>query len=219
MARTSSRSASTFFILSRMRRRSVSSWLSPGPRVPIPPPVRDSRPQPGQPRQVVLERGELDLEAALLCPGVAGEDVDDQRRAVQHLAVEQPLEAALLVRVQLVVHDQHVEVGYDLLVDHSAARPLPKHHTGSGLVASLDAAHDRRAGRLGQRGELSQRALHRPAVIGWVIETDEEGALDRVVRSIMRARSDICSIHGSRLRAEPPDAVARMQVTMYRRAE
>ena len=25
----------------RMSRRSVSSWLSPGPRVPIPPPVRD----------------------------------------------------------------------------------------------------------------------------------------------------------------------------------
>src|SRR5436189_4887231 len=27
--------------ISRMIRRSVSSWLSPGPRVPMPPPVRD----------------------------------------------------------------------------------------------------------------------------------------------------------------------------------
>ena len=86
--------------------------------------AREVGPQPREARQVVFERGELDLQAAFLRAGVTGEDVDDQRRPVQHLAVEERLEAPLLVRGKLVVDDQEVEVGGSLLVDQLGGSAL-----------------------------------------------------------------------------------------------
>ena len=50
---------------------------------------RQVGPQPGQPRQLVLELGELDLEAALVGLRVQREDVEDQPAAVDDLDVEQ----------------------------------------------------------------------------------------------------------------------------------
>ena len=142
--------------------------------------ARQVGPQPRQPRQVVLERGQLDLQPALLRLRVAGEDVDDQRRSVEHLAVEQRLEAALLVRRQLVVDDEQVEVGGRLLVDQLGRAALAEVPHRIGLGTALGgAAHDGRPGRLGQGGELGQRALHRPPTITGIVEADEEGALDR----------------------------------------
>ena len=129
---------------------------------------------------MVLERGELDLQAALLRAGVTGEDVDDQRRSVQDLAVEQLLEAALLVRSQLVVDDQQVEVGGRLLVDQLGGSALAEVPHRIGCAAALEGAADHgRAGRLGQGGELVERAVHRPAAVAGVVEADQEGALGR----------------------------------------
>ena len=50
---------------------------------------RQVGPQLGQPRQLVFELGELDLEAALVGLGVQREDVEDQPAAVDDLDVEQ----------------------------------------------------------------------------------------------------------------------------------
>ena len=83
------------------RRRSTSSWVSPGPRrVPMPPGLlADSAlpraPQAGQP---VAQLGQLDLGLALLGVGVLGEDVEDHRGAVDGGAAEDLLEVALLGR-------------------------------------------------------------------------------------------------------------------------
>ena len=79
--------------------------------------ARQVRPHPGEARQVVLEPRQLHLEPPLLRPGALREDVDDQRRPIQHLAVEQTLEVPLLIRAQLVVDDEGVEVARRLLVD------------------------------------------------------------------------------------------------------
>ena len=129
---------------------------------------------------MVFERGELDLQAAFLRAGVTGEDVDDQRRSVQHLAVEQLLEAPLLVRRELVVDDQEVEVGGSLLVDQLGGSALAEIPHRVGRAAALEGAADHRcAGRLGQGGELLERAVHRPAAVAGVVEADQEGALGR----------------------------------------
>ena len=142
--------------------------------------AREVGPQPRQARQVVLERGQLDLQAPLLRLRVASEDVDDQRRSIQHLAVQQLLEAALLVGCQLVVDDEHVEVGGRLLVDQLGGAALAEVPHRVGRAAALEgAAHHRRPGRLGQGGELVERAAHRPPAIAGIVEADEEGALDR----------------------------------------
>src|SRR5207244_2691697 len=69
-------------------------------------------PQAAHAGEVVLELRELDLELALGGVGVVGEDVEDDRRAVddRHVA-ELLLEVALLTRAELVVagHDVGVE--------------------------------------------------------------------------------------------------------------
>ena len=141
--------------------------------------AREVGPQPRQARQVVLERGQLDLQAPLLRLGVAREDVDDQRRSVQHLAVQQLLQAALLVGGQLVVDDEHVEVGGRLLVDKLGGAALAEVPHRVGRAATLEgAAHHRRPGRLGQGGKLVERAAHRPPTVAGIVEADEEGALD-----------------------------------------
>src|SRR5439155_16968731 len=72
----------------------------------------EMRPQAAHAREVVLELGELDLELALGRVRVVGEDVEDDRGAVddRHVA-ELLLQVALLTRAELVVagHDVGVE--------------------------------------------------------------------------------------------------------------
>ena len=93
----------------RIRRRSVSSFVSPGPRVPIPPPSRESRiALAREPRQQVVELGQLHLQPALARAGAAREDVEDQLRPVERLAADRLLEVALLRRRELVVEHDHV---------------------------------------------------------------------------------------------------------------
>ena len=163
-----------------MIRRSVSSWLSPGPRVPIPPPVRDQvGPQPGQARQLVLELGELDLEAALVGLGVEREDVEDQPAAVDDLDVEQLLERALLGGRQLVVGDEHVEAGLALGRDELLRLALADVPVRVDMAAVLPLGADDLGAR-GRRqvGQLGERVLGRPAVVAAGVDGDEEGLLD-----------------------------------------
>ena len=78
------------------------------------------RPQPAHAGEVVLQLGELDLELALGAVGVGGEDVEDDRGAVDDRHAEGLLEVALLARGELVVTGHEVgvgapELGLDLL--------------------------------------------------------------------------------------------------------
>ena len=49
-----------------------------------------------QPRQQMLQLREFHLELAFARPGALGEDVEDQRRAVEDLAIEQRFKVAAL---------------------------------------------------------------------------------------------------------------------------
>ncbi len=143
---------------------------------------------------MVLEGGQLDLQPALACGGVPGEDVDDQRAAVEHLAVEQLLQVALLVRTQLVVDDEQVEAARRLLVDELGRPALAEVPQRIGCRAALEGtADDHGAGRLCQGTQLGQAAGHRPATVARVVEADEEGTLLRSAEVDHRA-------HGSRCR-------------------
>src|SRR5437763_10212325 len=53
---------------------------------------------PPKPRQAVAQQGQLDLGPPLLGVGVLGEDVEDDRRAVDRRAPEQLLQVATLGR-------------------------------------------------------------------------------------------------------------------------
>ena len=163
-----------------MIRRSVSSWLSPGSARADPAAgPRQVGPQPGQARQLVLELGELDLEAALVGLGVEREDVEDQPAAVDDLDVEQLLERALLGRRQLVVGDEHVEAGLALGRDELLRLALADVPVGVDVAAVLPlGADDLGAGGRREVGQLGERVLGGPAVVAAGVDGDEEGLLD-----------------------------------------
>ena len=87
-----------------MRRRSVSSFVSPGPRVPMPPPSRESASRrSGQPRQPVLQLRQLDLQLPFARPRAPREDVENQLGAIDDAPAEDLFEVARLRRRELVV--------------------------------------------------------------------------------------------------------------------
>jgi hypothetical protein len=137
-------------------------------------------PQPGQPRQLVLELGELDLEAALVSLGVLGEDVEDEPAAVDDLDVEQALEGLLLARRQLVVGDEEVEPGLALGLAELLGLALPDVPVGVGVTTVLPLrADDLGAGRHREVGELGERLLGAPAGVVAGVDRDQEGLFGR----------------------------------------
>jgi hypothetical protein len=84
---------------SRIRRRSVSSWISPGP------PGADAAAQSAEFGSATTKSGqsvpqlcELDLDHAFVAGGVLSENVQNQRDPVDDIALEDLLEVALLGR-------------------------------------------------------------------------------------------------------------------------
>ena len=137
------------------------------------------RPAPAaQPGKVVAELRQLDLGLALGAVGVLGEDVQDDRRAVERGAAQQLLEVQLLGRGELVV--EHDGVAVDRLRQHPHLFRLAPADVGRGIgaLAALDDAGDRVGpGRVDQGFELVEGcfdvigARRRPA------DTDEHDAL------------------------------------------
>ena len=139
---------------------------------------RQVGPEPRQARQLVLELGELDLEAALVGLGVEGEDVEDQPAAVDDLDVEQALERLLLAGRQLVVGDEHVEAGLALGPAQLLGLALADVPVGVDVAAVLPLrADDVGAGRRREVGELGQGVLGGPAVVVAGVDRDEERLL------------------------------------------
>src|SRR6516165_3507667 len=154
-------------VRARIRRRSVSILVSPGPRVPMPPPPAARLPgqrlaPAAQPRQQVLELRQFHLRLALLAAGVLREDVQDEGGAVDDLHLHHALQPSQLAGGELVVADDRVGAGR-----HHQGRQLgglARTDVGRrvGPPAPLHQAiqHDR-PGRLGEPGQLAQRVLRR----------------------------------------------------------
>ena len=128
----------------RAMRRSDSSWVSPGPRVPTPPPEPlEVLPHAPHALQRVLELGQLDLELALGGVRVLGEDVQDDRRAVDHPHLQRILERALLARRKLVVRDDHLCIDRRQQLAQLVELARPEVGARIGAAAVLDERCDR----------------------------------------------------------------------------
>ncbi len=113
-----------------------------------------------QPRQHVLQLGQLDLGLALAALGVLGEDVQDQRGAVDHLDLDHALKAAQLARAELAVADHRVRAGRGH--DPGQLVRLARAHVGGGVdpAPALDQAVEHHGARgLGEPAELRQGVL------------------------------------------------------------
>src|SRR5690606_26682724 len=108
----------------------------------------------------VLQLGQLDLRLALPALRVLGEDVEDQRGAVDDLDLEAVLQVAQLRGAQLTVEDDGVGPGG---VDHRTqltdlARADVRRRVRL-LTALQQAVENLRARRLGEQLQLGQRTL------------------------------------------------------------
>ena len=121
---------------------------------------------------LVLQLGHLDLRLALGALGVLGEDVEDQRRAVDDLDLGAVLQVAQLAGRELAVADDRVGAGglrdVAQLVDLAAADV-------GGRVGLRAALHQRvehlRAGGLGEQLELGEGVL---GVLGRALGPDAD---------------------------------------------
>ena len=119
-------------------------------------------PEAPHPRQVVLELGQLDLQLALGRVGVVGEDVEDDRGAVDHRHAQGGLEIALLPGRKLVVAGDQVRVaGGDLLL-HLGQLAAAEVAVGVGLGALLDAPRPPSRRRRCAAAPSARRAGRRP---------------------------------------------------------
>ena len=84
-------------------------------------------------RQAVLEQRELDLGLAFRRARVLGEDVENDRRAVDRRAPEDLLKVALLGRREVVLEDHGVGVNREAISRNSRTLPEPMNVAGSGL--------------------------------------------------------------------------------------
>ena len=142
--------------------------------------ARKVGPHPSQPRQLVLELRQLDLEAAFVGLGVQGEDVEDQARAIDDLGLDGLFEGALLGGRKLVVGDQDGVAGLRLCGDELVDLALADVPVGVDMAAVLPLrADDLGAGGVGQAGQLGDRLLGRPARILAAVDGHEKGALHR----------------------------------------
>ena len=164
-----------------MTRRSVSSCVSPGTaRADAALGAREVRPQARQARQLVLELGQLDLEAAFVGPRVLGEDVEDQAAPIEHLDAQQALERLLLVGLSSSSAMSSVKPVSCLARDELLGLALAHVPVGIDVAPVLPLGADHfRAGRVGQAGQLG-RATPRPSSPRPAgVDRDQEGTLER----------------------------------------
>ena len=113
-----------------------------------------------QAREQVLQLRQLDLRLALLALGVLGEDVEDQRGAVDDLDLDDVLQRAALGRASS--PSQIDGVGADGRDDAAQVLRLARAEEGAGsgfCRRCRSAVEHLRPGGLGERGELAQGVL------------------------------------------------------------
>ena len=122
--------------------------------------ARQVRPHLLQPRQRVLELGELDRETRFVGLGVAGEDVEDQLGPVEHFDFEAFSKVASLAGMQVVIEDDDVGFVMGDEVFELLDFPLAEIRGHIRLFPPLgQAAGDPGPRRFGQAGDLVERII------------------------------------------------------------
>src|SRR5690606_36281052 len=123
-------------------------------------------PHAGQARQTVLQLRQLDLETPLVRLRATREDVEDERRSVDHLELERLLEVALLRRGEVAVDEDHVVVQLVEQLHDLLQLALADEGGRMRMTKLLDhRAHDLDVDRLGEARQLLEGILRRPRLV------------------------------------------------------
>jgi hypothetical protein len=105
----------------------------------------------------VLQLSQLDLQLTFPCPRPLGKDVENQRSAIENLAVENAFEIAALGRGKLIVKDNGVNVGSVAMLGKLVRFAFAnKSGSARGRQFLSSVSHDLSAGGGGQFGQFLQ---------------------------------------------------------------
>ena len=140
--------------------------------------TRQVTPVTREPRQQMFELRELHLQLALPRACALREDVEDERGAVENLALENLLQIARLRPAQIVVEDDRVHVQLFALFGKLHRLAAADEGAGHGRLQLLPAraGHDA-AGRLREFGEFFERLLDFRGRAALEFKPDEEDPL------------------------------------------
>ena len=143
----------------------------------------------GQARQHVVQLGQFDLQLPFTRAGAAGEDIEDQLRAVENFAIEGAFDVALLGGGEFGI-EEHEIGGVETRLSERSSSSLPEPISVAASGAGRDwmmSFFDARAGAFGQRLQLLHRFSGVVAnFIGAVararlqLQTDQNGLLSSV---------------------------------------
>jgi len=151
-------------------------------------------PETGEPREQILETGELDLELAFAGAGTVAEDLEDERSPVEDLAAEGLLQVAGLGSGKFVVEDDGIDAEFAGLGGELGGLAGPDEGGGVGHIEFLRAGteHDR-AGRGGEFPEFIERIPYVPCGPAFELDPDQKnlfrpavGCFDECLQSVRR---------------------------------
>lgn len=146
------------------------------------------RPHAREAREQVLQLRQLDLQAPLAGPRATGEDVEDELRAVEHLAAREHLEVSPLRGREFVVKDQRGHLRLAALAGHLLGLAFADVVGRGGAVEFLDdCIDDLRSGCGRELAEFRERILHVPARHALTLQADQDRLFVRRAPGIRHA--------------------------------
>ena len=146
--------------------------------------ARQVVPHPRQPREQILQLRQLDLQSAFAAARALRENIEDQLRAIEHLAREQVFQIASLRRRKLVVENHRGDL---LVLERFLDQlrfALPDVVRRRRLLQFLrDGVDHFRAGGVGQLAQFLHRIAQVPFRDAILLEADQDRALLRFLRA------------------------------------
>ena len=135
-------------------------------------------PEARQPREEMLKLREFNLELAFAGAGALGEDVENERGAVEHLAFEDFLEIAALSGGKFIVENDGIDFFAAAVGGEFVRLAAADEGAGDGRVEFLRAIpDDLSAGAGGQLLQFCEGILEIPGRAGIELKADEENSL------------------------------------------
>jgi hypothetical protein len=123
----------------------------------------------------MLQLCQFDLQFAFARAGALGEDIQNQRGAIEDLAVENLFKVPALGWGQFVVKDYRIDIGFPAMLGKFVSFAFANKSAGARRGQFLDAIpNDGSSGGRGQFGKFFQGIVGFPAVAGFKFYTDKK---------------------------------------------
>jgi hypothetical protein len=131
----------------------------------------------------MLQLSQLDLQLAFASPRSLRENIQNQRGAIQHLAIEDRLQIPALSRREFVIENDSIDVGFAAMIGKFRGLSFADKRAGARGGHFLQAIpHDLSSGGGSEFGQFLQGVVRIGTVVsGFYLYTDEEDSFGPAV--------------------------------------